>query len=425
MFQLSEFFTDPILRAPTIGSMLMAISSALIGAIVFVRKRSLIGETLSHATYPGVVLAVLVAELFFPLTDNIVNASALIGGFISAVLGLFLVEKIRAPKDAALCFTLALFLGMGVLFASRLQLGGAMWYRQIQSYLYGQVATMTNTYITVYAALTGLVILAVVALFQRFKLCYFDASYARAIGASTPMFRILVHVLLILSIVIGIRSVGIVMISGMLIAPAVAARQWTNRLGTLFCLAAAFGCTSAFFGNYFSAQLPRWMGESVSLATGPMIILTAVLFALLSLLVAPKRGVISRAIRAHRFQKKCATENLLKNLWKHARDQAILPADHPLGKFLPYLHRAGYVAKQGGAYKLTIDGKKRAARIVRIHRLWEAYLDRMGLTGDHVHRSASEMEHIITPEIEDRLSSLLGHPTTDPHNQPIPQKGEY
>ena len=67
---------------------------------------------------------------------------------------------------------------------------------------------------------------------------------------------------------------------------------------------------------------------------------------------------------------------------------------------------------------------QKAARIIRLHRLWEVYLVYLGQNRDKVHRNAEEMEHIITPELEKELTDLLKDPKQDPHHQPIPQRGD-
>lgn len=81
--------------------------------------------------------------------------------------------------------------------------------------------------------------------------------------------------------------------------------------------------------------------------------------------------------------------------------------------------------KTGRDYQLTSSGLHKGARIVRLHRLWEVYLvHSLGLKVERVHKSAEEMEHILTPELERKLTELLDNPTQDPHHQPIPPKEE-
>ena len=136
------YFTDPVLQAPTIGSILMCLSSALIGVIVFLRRRSLLGEALSHASYPGVVISVFVTAHFFPSAYDALASIVLMGAFCTSAAGLWLIEKmenhLKVKNDAALCFVLSLFFGIGVLIASRLQFSHALWYKTVQVFLFGQ-----------------------------------------------------------------------------------------------------------------------------------------------------------------------------------------------------------------------------------------------------------------------------------------------
>ena len=121
MISLLDFFTDPILRPSTLGSMLMCFSSALVGVVVFLRKRSLIGETLSHASFPGVVIGVFIAALLVPFSDELIALAILCGAFLFAFLGLkslnFLENRLQVKADSALCFVLASFFGLGIMSA--------------------------------------------------------------------------------------------------------------------------------------------------------------------------------------------------------------------------------------------------------------------------------------------------------------------
>jgi manganese/zinc/iron transport system permease protein len=427
---MMHYFTDPVLRAPTIASMLMCISAALIGVVVFIRKRTLLGEALSHAAYPGVVLSVVVVAGLFPSSGEGLAFGVLIGAFCTALIGLFLIDqlekRLRVNSDAALCFILASFFGIGVLIASRIQITHALWYKQIQVFLYGQVATMTDGHIAIYGALALLTLLAIGLLYRRIEWIHFDRGFVRSVGASIRSVDNALFLLLVLSIVIGIRSVGVVLMSGMLIAPAVAARQFTHRLSKLFFLAALFGAFSGFFGNYLSLEIPSWLEDSFSLPTGPMILLTAAAICVLALLFAPGRGMVSRLVRIVRFKNQCRLENALKACWKKGREVTLsskeLNASLRLSswslQFLIWrMQREGWF-RDG---KLTEEGYHKASRIVRLHRLWEAYLVYLGQGADKVHHNAEEMEHVITPELEKELTELLQHPKQDPHHQPIPE----
>lgn len=415
-----NYFTDPVLRAPTIGSMLMCLAAGLVGVFAFLRKQSLLGEALSHAAYPGVMAGVLIAAIF-PGQEIIYYI--LIGALITALLGIFSINllqtRYRLHSDAALCFVLSVFFGIGVTMASRLQFTHTTLYQQSLVYLYGQAATMTDRHIYLYATLALIIFLLILLFYKELKVICFDRQYASSLGMPVKAIEALFFTLIVVAIIVGIRSVGVVLMSAMLIAPAVAARQFTNRMSHLFLLSGFFALLSGFFGNYLSAGLP----------TGPMIVLVASAICLVALFLAPERGLLSRFIRIRRFRYRCLTENILKTFWHTGpMTEQQIASYHTISR--PYLflillrlRRAGWLVKQNG-YQLTKEGSIWAAKIVRLHRLWEVYLvTYMGVGPERVHHNAEEMEHIITPEIEEKLTKLLHDPGFDPHHQPIPPRG--
>lgn len=444
VLSLLEYFTDPVLRAPTIGCMLMCLGASLVGVIVFLRKQSLVGESLSHAAYPGVILGVIAITPF--LTDESpslpIALSILIGAFLTALFGLWCIErlekKLRIRSDAALCFVLSAFFGVGLTLASRIQLTHTKLYIQVQSYLYGQAATMTDVHIVIYGCLAALILTAVLLLYKELQVMNFDRDYAASLGIPARSIDSIVFFLVVLAVVVGIRSVGVVLMSAMLIAPAVAARQFTNRLSIMLFLAGIFGILSGFLGNVLSVELSkdfadRFPGTRLALPTGPMIVLVASVICVLSLLFAPVRGLCPRLVRIAAFRYRCVYENILKLMWRRGAEKAIA-LDHiakfegmprmPLRFILHRLKKNGWITiLTDKKYQLTSSGQQKAANIVRLHRLWELYLaDCLGMGVERVHRSAEEMEHIITPELEERLTQLLHDPKQDPHQQPIPPK---
>ncbi len=406
-----EFFTNPVLRAPTIGTMLMSLSAALVGVIAVLRRRSLVGEALSHATYPGVVLSVIVAGF---LPDIFFAPILLLGAFLSAFLGMQLLDviekRLKVHNDAALCLILSLFFGLGILIASRIQVTHGLWYRQALSFLYGQAATMTDVYIAIYGILSLLVVGFIVLFYRQLQAASFDSIFCRTIGIRYRLLDQASFFLLVLAIVIGIRSVGVVLMAGMLIAPAVAARPFAKTLAQQLLLAGGIGLFSGFIGNVLSYNLSQ---EKYPLPTGPMILLSAAALSFLSLFFAPKTGVVVRHIRRRHYQQTCLMENALKALWKGSK-----PTLTAITRSM--LKRRGWIDKDD---RLTSEGKKRGEQIVRLHRLWEVYLVHyMGQKVEKVHRNAEELEHILTPELEAELLEILHHPTHDPHAQPIPGK---
>ncbi|MBI3900834.1 MAG: metal ABC transporter permease, partial [Chlamydiia bacterium] len=325
---------------------------------------------------------------------------------------------------------LSVAFGIGIMLASVAQHSQAMLYRQIQAYLYGQVATMTDVHIYLYGGLVSVVALFLFLFHKEVLSLTFDVQFSKISGLNRGFIEVGMYTLILLSLIVGIRCVGVILMSAMLIAPAAAARQFTNRLSMMYLLAALFGSVSAFLGLYGSILLsPKSQGGA--LPSGPMIVLVGGSIALLALLFAPRRGLLGRYIRIARFKTVCIEENLLKTLWRLSQESTVLSFQKILKRigssslslhgWLYRLIQQGALVKGEGGYILTEQGRKRGARIVRLHRLWEVYLVHLlGVRAERVHKSAEEMEHILTPELEERLAELLDHPTRDPHLQPIP-----
>lgn len=432
------YFTDPVLRAPTIGCMLMCLAAALVGVIVFLRKQSLVGESLSHAAYPGVIVGVIIAGALNTGEDHelLLTLLSMGGAFVASFIGLwtinFLEKRLSVPSDSALCFVLAAFFGIGMTLASQVQFIYSSLYRQAQVYLYGQAATMTDVHIFIYGALAVAVIVFILIYYKEILTITFDSDYARTLGINTRAVNGVVFFLIVLAVVIGIRSVGVVLMSAMLIAPAAAARQYTDKLNRIFFLAAFFGVLSGFLGNYFSVTTSLQLSAAfptarMALPTGPVIVIIATLICLFSLMFAPKRGILLRLTRIALFRYQCTCENILKTIWRYGAGKNV-----PLEEIAKYQNVSSWylqyilkrLSSQGWieqSYRLTPEGLLRAEKIVRLHRLWEVYLvDYLGVGVERVHRSAEEMEHIITPEIEAELVAILDNPKYDPHHQPIP-----
>ncbi|EKE08779.1 MAG: hypothetical protein ACD_17C00001G0002 [uncultured bacterium] len=408
-----DFFTDPVLRAPTWGCMLLCFASSLVGVMIFLKKRSLLAETLSHAAYPGACLGVVLFSFLFPQGEHGAYWAVLGGAFISSLFALLLVhwlESTRVSSDAALCFVLALFFGVGIVVASGMQSSIPVWYQEVRMLLFGQAATMSDLHIWIYGGLALFLLSFLFLHFCPLQALLFDRDFSKSARIRVEWVEKAVFWFLVLSLVLGIRSVGVVLMSGMLVAPAVCARAFSDRLQTVFIIAGSVGAASGFLGNVFSfyAHIP----------TGPTIVLVGTAFALGGLLFAPRRGVCFRLFRVFQFRLRCMEENVLKAVWKKGT-----VSERPtiaLRLALWQLKRGGWMDRD---LQLTDDGRKKAALIIRLHRLWELYLtEELGFHAEKVHHTAEEMEHILTPDMEEKLTRLLENPKLDPHLQPIPEK---
>lgn len=424
-----EFFVDPMLRAPTLSSMLMCLSSSLIGVLVFLRKNSLLSETLSHATYPGVALALIIGTFFS--WEEIGSFSILTGAFFTAICGFlflrFLQKKGKLKEDSALTFVLASFFGIGVTLASYVQGTLPRQWQKVHGYLYGQIATMTDEHIFLYGILTVFVITILFLFYKEITVFLFDHNFALVSRIGLRKAEILFLFLSVIAVVIGIRTVGLVLISAMLIAPSIFARAFTDNLKILFCLAASMGVLTAFLGNYFSYHLS--LSYNTSFPIGAVIVLIASFLSLMALLFAPKRGLILRYFRIKHFQWATLEENILKMMWRSEKKEYTyreLISFSGVSSFTLFfvicqLKSKKEIEHTRKGYSLTFEGNKRGKKIVRLHRLWEVYLvDYLGMNVRKVHKSAEEIEHILTPDLEKALIELLKDPKLDPHDQPIP-----
>ncbi len=408
------YWNDSLLRAPFFGSILISMMAAWMGTLLYLQRRTLVGELVSHASYPGIVLAILLSSGLAP------DWAVVLGGIATSwfvLRALRAMERRKTSTDAALTFLLASSFGIGILAVSYLQGTLPRATLLLQSFLYGQAATLTDSAVRTYALLAGCIALCWFAVFPLLRTHLFDRTFAQSVGVPVQRIDRLILLLTLCTIALGIRSVGVILMTGLLIAPPVAARAWTNRLGTLLLLAGGIGALSGLVGLVLSVEgALAWkahMGLArFTLPTGPVIVLVGSACALVSLLIAPKRGWIARWFRSRAFRHKVQEEHLLKALWK--RD--------PIAPTRAYqrLVRQGWIAPDG---KLTEDGERRAASIIRLHRLWEVYLTELGVDPHQVHGSAEEMEHVLTREMEERLTRLLANPKADPHDQPIPERG--
>ncbi len=275
---LQSYTTQMVL----LGTALLGLASGIAGTFAVLRKESLIGDGLSHAALPGVVIA-------FLLTGIKDIEVLIIGAALSAITAAWLititVENSKIKFDGALATILSAFFGLGMVLLTYLQSLNNAGQAGLSKFIFGQAATILarDVYITSAAAL---IIIVLTALFwKELKLISFDVEYAKTLQIPVNFTLILYRSLLIMTIIIGIQSVGAILISSLLIAPAVGARQWTNKLGTMCILAGLFGMVSAIGGTIWSTTVQK-------LPTGPAIIVILSVIVLLSLIFAPNRGIL-------------------------------------------------------------------------------------------------------------------------------------
>lgn len=284
MGAISAMLTDYTFQTVALGSALLGVISGVLGSFAVLRRQSLLGDGISHAALPGVVLA-------FLLTGSKNTETLLLGalatGFLATMLIAAIVRHSRVKFDGALALVMSVFFGLGMVLLTWAQKFPNANQAGLKRFIFGQASTLLQRDV-VLMSVCGAILLTVIVLFwKEFKLFTFDAEFAGTMGFSTGKLNMLLSFLIVIGIIIGLQTVGVVLMSAMLITPAVAARQWSNRLWLMVVLAALFGALSGVAGTAASSLVPQ-------LPTGPVIVVCISTIAGISLLFAPGRGVLYR-----------------------------------------------------------------------------------------------------------------------------------
>ncbi len=287
----------------TVGAALLGAAGGLIGCFLLLRRRAMLSDALSHATLPGLVLAFLVGAAV--LGDGRVLALLLAGAAASAALGGLAVHAIarngRLAEDTAIASVLATFYGAGIVLLSYVQslpIGGQA---GLERFLLGSGAGMLRQEAELVAILAASLVAVTVLLLKELRLLCFDPAFGEAHGWPSARLDLVLVGLLLAHLVIGLQIVGLVLAIAVVIVPAATARLWAERLAAMLVLAVALGGFGGYLGAALSAALPR-------LPTGAAIVLVLVLLFLLSLLAAPRRGVLAVALRRAGLRRRLAAE---------------------------------------------------------------------------------------------------------------------
>ncbi len=287
---------DATLRNVILGSVILGMTSGMVGAFAVLRRQSLIGDALAHAALPGICLA-------FMITGTRSTEVLLIGGAISGLLGTLVLLVINRwsiiSMETGLGIVLSVFFGFGILLLTRIQHTGDAAQSGLDRFIFGQAATILPRDVVVMSVVAVVVIGILFLTFKELKLLTFDPLFAASLGFNSSVLGALLSGLLVLTIMIGLQTVGVILMVSLLIAPAVAARQWTSSLSGMVLVSGMFGLIAGVSGSVASSLIDR-------LPTGPMIVIAASVLVAFSLLFAPERGVLatwqSRRRRAEQFK---------------------------------------------------------------------------------------------------------------------------
>lgn len=276
---------DFTFRVVSFGSLILGMISGALGCFAVLRKQSLIGDAISHCTLPGIAIAFLITN-----SKNI--EVLLFGALLSGLLSMYLITTIASHSklkfDASLALVLSVLFGIGIVFLTYIQKNSGSHQAGLEKFIFGQASSLLKRDVRI-MIITGIVLFSMMIVFwKEFKLVTFDPVFAQTIGIPSTFFGGFLSLLMVLGIVIGLQTVGVILMSALLISPASAARQWTDKLSVMVVLSSLFGGMSGVLGTMVSSYIP-------GIPTGPTIVAFMSIIVLGSLLFAP-RGIIRKWI---------------------------------------------------------------------------------------------------------------------------------
>ena len=321
---ISEYFnllwTDYTLRTITLGTAVLGAICGMLGSFAVLRKQSLLGDAISHAALPGIAIA-------FLITGSKDTYILLLGALICGLIGTFWIRgittKTHLKSDTALGLVLSLFFGFGMLLLTYIQKQPNANQAGLDKYLFGQAATLVESDVFIMIGVTGVCLIILLLFWKEFKIMLFDMDYTKTLGFNVRFIDSLITFFIVLAIVLGLQTVGVVLMSAMLLAPAAAARQWTNSLGTMVILAAIIGALAGIFGTAISAT-------QNNLSTGPVIVLVAAVSVLFSFIFSPGRGILFREIRFRQNRNDLQLKKTLQFMYDIAKTHQNISHPHAI-----------------------------------------------------------------------------------------------
>jgi manganese/zinc/iron transport system permease protein len=424
------------------GTAVLGASAGVVGTFMLLRKRALVGDVIGHAALPGVGLAFLVLELTrdpaAPSSGGKNIAILLLGAALSGLAGVgctMLIRRLtRIKEDAALAVVLSVFFGGGMVLLTAIQQIPQGSKAGLRNYIFGMASALVVEDVLLISGLTALALVMCGALFKEFSLLCFDEDFAAAQGWPVLLLDGVLMGLVTCVAVVGMQSVGLLLVVALLIIPPAAARFWTDDLKLLVLVSALLGGASAALG-----VIPSALSLERKLPTGPMIVLVGSALFVVSLLLGPRRGVLRRLFLHWQLQRRVGRHDLLRAIYE-SLEQTGLPdmATRPvpcqqllamrswsprrLRGLIASAQRAGLLQSAvHGHVQLTSLGLAEAKRVIRNHRLWELYLITFAdIAPSHVDRDADLIEHSLDADIIQQLEAKLAAQVPDVAPPPSP-----
>jgi len=367
-----DLFGDYTIRIVAAGAALVGLISGLLGPFAVLRRQSLLGATLSHAALPGICIGFLIAgSRDLPS----LMAGALATGVLAALSVIVIVRRSRLKSDAALGIVLSLFFAAGIVLLTYVAQTDNASQGGLNSFLFGQAAATLRGDLLVLGAVAMVAGVLVLLFWKEMKLVTFDPAFAASQGLPVAGIEAAMTTMIALAVVAGLQMVGVVLMVSMIVAPAVAARQWATSLAGMVAIAVLMGMAGGVIGAVLSAT-----GRGLS--TGPLIVIVLSVIVLLSLALAPRRGLLWEAVARQRRRRTVPAQQVLTTLYhlaaSHGRtdypsEQGMIDTHHRMATagLLVGMERSGLVRRVTHApeatphWQLTDHGRVEAENLLR------------------------------------------------------------
>ena len=420
------------LRVIYLGVCSLGIAAGMLGCFLLFRKRSLLSDTVGHATLPGVAGGFLLSSLLYPGEGKnifILMLGALVFGWLSVQVVQWMIQHTRLRQDAALAVSLTGFYALGVVLLSVIQKSGLPDSSGLEYYLYGMVASMVQTEAWILCGTAVAATLLTTLLLKELNALCFDEGYAQTQGLPHRWLDETLMTLCLIVAIVGLQTVGLLLIMALFIIPPATARLWTNSLKKTLAISALVGALGSLIGALVSSEVEH-------MPAGAAIILATSLLFFLSLLIGRRKGLLSRHLEYYAIERRLAENQYLRAVFDglEAQQQVRLFCGLKFSRKLAMtdflirdtlakrnwtttkqsaitrsLLKQGLLTLTGTeSAALTDKGLNRAIETAKTHRLTEMYLlEHAEVAQKNVHQYVERIEEITTPEIANDLRDLF------------------
>jgi len=411
-------FNQPWAIRAMIASSLVGVMLGVLGCFIVLRNMSLIGDALSHAVLPGI----LVAFLAFGYSTIGFFIGASLAGLVTALLISWIQQNVETKNDAAIGIIFTAMFSIGVMGISWISKSGGV-HLDLDHFLFGNVLGVTNEDIWISFSVTIYTLICTVLFYRYLFVTTFQPTIAQTMGISPKVVHYFLMLLLSFAIVASLSTVGVILVVSMLITPAATALLFSNRLKWVIVISAGIGLLSTNLGFLLALLFKTTPAPAMTLVA------TAIYF--IAVLFAPSKGLLFKFNQSRLERKRIIREDILRQVIKKPVALGMSVKEiatnlnlsiKKVNSFAQTMSKSSLISTNSETLILSEIGIKKAEKLVRAHRLWETYQVRqMGLNSNQIHDEADQLEHFLSEELIDEIDKELGYPINDPHDSPIPR----